>query len=398
MKAWILNVGDEVLSGKVVNTNFSTISIYFSQIGVDVTNGIIIGDNRNDIKVAVNDFMNSDVDILITTGGLGPTHDDFTKEVISETLDLKLLYSEKASNDMFNYFLEKKNDCNIKQVYYPEGSIVITNRLGSADGFIIEKNNKMIISLVGVPFEMEGMLKDEVLPYLQAKGNVKLCKEYLVMGDSESGIENRLIPFIDSHPYVSICPYCAPGKLRYQLTADKYYEDAFNKTVEDFEEFMGDLIVCDKYIEIEEIVVKELLDKDYHISFAESCTGGMIASTLINVSGASNVINESYITYSNKSKIDLLNVKESTINNHSVVSAEVVKEMVLGLYDRTKSEVCISVSGYADGDNAGKMFFAIKVGDVLKIYDYQFRGKRNYVRLRAVRTILYELHILLKNK
>ena len=167
MKAWILSVGDEVLSGKIVNTNFSDISSYFNQIGIDVIKGITIGDDKNDIIASTIEFMeNKNVDIMITTGGLGPTHDDFTKEVISEALGIELVYNEQASVDMYNYFKERKTDCNLKQVYYPKDCIIITNPIGSADGFIIEKNNKIIISLVGVPFEMDVMMKQSVIPYL----------------------------------------------------------------------------------------------------------------------------------------------------------------------------------------------------------------------------------------
>lgn len=395
MKSWILSVGDEVLSGKTINTNFSTISSYLNQIGIDVVKGITIGDDKQDIIDSTNDFMKSEVEIMITTGGLGPTHDDFTKEVISEALGIELEYNEQASIDMFNYFKERKTDCNLKQVYYPKGCILITNSIGSADGFIIEKDNKIIISLVGVPFEMDAMMKESVIPYLKTKGKSKLYKQFIVMGDTESSIENRLIPFIKDHPYVSICPYCAPAKLRYQLTADQEHQSEFDKTVEDFRKFMGKLIVSEVEEEIEEIVVRELKKNNYSISFSESVTGGMLASTIINVSGASDVIKESYVTYSNDVKNKLLNVSFDTINKYDVVSEPVVREMVLGLYDKTSSNVCIATSGYASGENAGKVCFAIKINNKLITYTKSFRGNRNLVRLRAVRTILYELFVLL---
>lgn len=399
MKSWILSVGDEVLSGKTINTNFSTISSYFNQIGIDVIKGITIGDNKEDIINSTLSFMNSDVDVMITTGGLGPTHDDFTKEVISDALGIELVYNEQASNDMYNYFKERKNDCNLKQVYYPKDCIIISNPIGSADGFIIEKNNKIIIGLVGVPFEMDAMMKQTVIPYLKSKGKQKLYKQFLVMGDTESSIENRLLPFIDKHPNVNICPYCSPAKIRYQLTADIENEQYFLKTVNDFKEFMGDLIVSEEDQEIEEIVVKQLLNKKYTISFAESVTGGMLASTIINVLGASNVIKESYVTYSNETKNKILGVSYETINKYDVVSEEVVKEMVLGLSKITNSNVCIATSGYADkSELGGKVCFAIKVNNKLITYTQIFRGNRNLIRLRAVRRVLYELFLLLKNK
>ncbi len=395
MKSLILSVGDEVLSGKTINTNFSTISSYFSKIGIDVAKGITIGDNKEDIINVTNEFINSDIDLMITTGGLGPTHDDFTKEVISEALGLKLVFNEQASNDMYNYFKEQKKDCNIKQTYYPEGAIIITNPIGSADGFIIEIKNKIIISLVGVPYEMEVMMKNMVLDYLQSKGQTKLCKEFIVMGDTESNLENKLTPFFEKYPLVSVCPYCSPAKIRYQLISTIENEKEFNLAVKEFKEQLGSLIVSEEDEEIEEIIVRELKKLNYNISFAESITGGMLASTIINVDGASEVIQESYVTYSNDVKIKLVNVNYDTIKNNDIVSEEVVNEMTLGLYDKTKSNVCISVSGYASGEYAGKVCFAIKVNDKIKLYTQYFRGNRNLIRLRAVRRILYELYILL---
>lgn len=395
MKSWILSVGDEVLSGKTINTNFSTISTYFSQIGVDVVKGITIGDNREDIINATKSFMNSDVDVMITTGGLGPTHDDFTKEVISEALGLELVYNEQASIDMYNYFKERKTDCNLKQVYYPKDCIIITNPIGSADGFIIEKGNKIIISLVGVPFEMDAMMKQSVLPYLKSKGKMKLYKQFIVMGDTESSLENKLTPLFNKYPLVSVCPYCSPAKIRYQLTSEIENKDQFEMAVNEFKSFLGKLIVSEEDEEIEEIVVRELKERNYKISFGESVTGGLLASTIINVEGASSVIEESYVTYSNNIKNKLLNVSLDTIEKFDVVSEEVVNEMVIGLSKETKSNVCVAVSGYASGENSGKVCFAISINNRIKLFTQYFRGNRNLIRLRAVRRILYELHILL---
>lgn len=397
MKSWVLSVGDEVLSGNVVNTNHSTIASYLDLIGVDVVKGIIVGDDKEEIKTAVLDFIKSDAEVLITTGGLGPTHDDFTKEVISDTLNIKLVYNEQASNDLFNYFREKKTDCNVKQVYYPEGCTILQNKIGSADGFVIEYNNKYIISLVGVPFEMVKLLKEEVIPFLESRGTSKIYKSYIIMGECESALENKLIPFIKSHPHVSICPYCAPGKIRYQLTAEKKYEQEFNKTDQEFKEFMGKLIVSEHDEEIETIVYRELKEHGYYISCAESCTGGLLASTIINVSGASDIINESYVTYSNEAKIKVLKVKKESIEKYDVVSEEVVKEMANGLFALTSSNVCLAVSGYAGptGENVGKVCYAIRINNKIYSYSDHYHGSRNFIRLMTVRRILYKLHCLL---
>ena len=225
--------------------------------------------------------------------------------------------------------------------------------------------------------------------------------EYIILDYCDLGDEDLYI--VDSEGIVRIVgfiyPYGDSGAFLGEYLRDIEYEKEFNETVKDFRDFMGKLIVSEEDVEIEEIIVKELINKNYTISTAESVTGGMIASTIINVNGSSEVIKESYVTYSNEVKNKLLNVSFDTINKYDVVSEEVVKEMALGLYGLTKSEVCISVSGYAGpGDNMGKVCYAIKVNNYLKTYTGSFRGNRNLIRLRAVRRILYDLHIIFKEK
>ncbi len=402
MKTWILCVGDEVLQGKVLNTNAQTISSSLDKIGVDTSKVITIGDNRNDIKEVTKSFLRSNEQIMITTGGLGPTHDDFTKEVISETLEIPLVINDQAKQDMYNYFGEEKKDSNLKQIYYPKGSIIITNTIGTADGFILEVENefgfpKIIICLVGVPFEMEKMLEDSVIPYLISKGNVKLVQEYIAMGNGESYFENILLPIVNKYQNVNLAPYCSLGKIRYQITSSKQYEKEFNDCKKEFEKVMEQYIVSKTNQEIEEVIVEKLQEKNYTISFAESCTGGLLSSTIVNVSGASDVLKESIVTYSEQSKQKRLHVKKETIDKYTVVSIEVVKEMVQGLKEMTNSNVSIAVSGYAgpSGDK-GRICYAIDINGKIFAEEKRFQGNRNIIRLRTVRWILYKLYVLLK--
>lgn len=404
MKALILNVGNEVLSGKVVNTNSSFLAKELSKVGVEVVKNVVVADEINSLNEEIDHFLESNIDLLITTGGLGPTHDDFTKEALCERLGLELVLHDDALNILNKYFDKNMADCNLKQAYFPKNSILIPNKLGTADGAIFECKGKLFIILVGPPYELEPMVKDSVLPYLQELTNINyLVKEYIVMGEGESKLEDLLIPIYQKYKKVNIAPYASLGKIRYQLTALSDDKDEFNDANFAFSQLLQNYIISENLEEIEDVVVKELNRLNFHISFAESCTGGMVVSKIINVSGASSIINESLVTYSNEAKIKYLKVSKQTIDKYGVVSDEVIKEMLEGLYQLTNSEVCVAVSGIA-GPNGGTklkpvglVHFGIKIKDKIFLEHKIFKGNRSMIRTRTTLWVLYRLFFLLKN-
>lgn len=408
MKAVILNVGDEVLEGRVINTNSSFLSSSLLKVGIKTEKIVVVGDNERTLQNEINSFINSDCDLLITTGGLGPTHDDFTKELLAKTLDIEMILNKDAKELLDNYFKDKYADCNLKQAYFPKDSIIIPNKLGTADGAIIEKNNKIFIILVGPPFEMKPMFNDSVLPYLKRKAKVSiLINEYVLMGICESEAEDMLKLLYEKYPNINIAPYASIGKIRYQITGAADETEMFIKACTDFQELFSEYIVTSTIfnkdlLEIEELVVNNLKKKKYHISFCESCTGGMLVSKIINVNGASDVINESLVTYSNEAKIKYLNVNKETIQKYGVVSEQVVYEMANGLYRLTGSEVCVSVSGIAGptGGTANKpvglVHFAIRIDNNTLCFHRVFRGGRDQIRTGATMFILYKINSLLK--
>ena len=405
MKAVILSVGDEVLSGKVVNTNAAYIAHELETIGVETIYTIVIGDNKETLVNELNRFNESEYDLLITTGGLGPTHDDFTKEVIFESLGLKLELNAEAKLVLDKYYKGDYAKCNIKQAYFPRESIIIPNFKGTACGAITDINNKIYVILVGPPFEMKPMVKDSVIPYLNQKlNNDLLIKEYQVMGIGESQAEELLVGVFNKYDCVNLAPYAKPYQIRYQITAHEKNKKEFNEICDEFEKIMDDYIISTNNEKIEEVVVKKLQQLNYHISTAESCTGGMIASTIVNVSGSSSVFNESVVTYSASAKQKYLEVKQDTIDKYNVVSDEVVCEMAYGLRKLTGSEVCITVSGVAGPTGGtvnkpvGLVHFAILVNDQIRVYSQVFRGDREMVRVRATNQCLYELYRILKDK
>ena len=404
MKAYILNVGDEVLSGKVINTNASYLSMELESIGIDPYKHITVGDDAKMMNAAVDEFLESEAKILITTGGLGPTHDDFTKELISKKFGFELVLNQEAKIILDNYYKCDYPSCNLKQAYFPKEATIIPNYNGTACGMILEALDKIVIVLVGPPFELKPMVTDTVIPFLKSKlKNEILLKQYYLMGISESSMEQMLLDYYPKYKKVNVAPYASIERIRVQITSIKEYEDEFKAACKEFEERLNIHIIGTDGKVIEEKVVGELQRLGYHISTAESCTGGLIAATIINVSGSSSVINESLVTYSNDAKNKYLGVSFETIKKVGVVSEEVVTEMANGLYKLTNSEVCICVSGIAGptGGTAkkpvGLVHFAIKINDNMYTYNNVFRGGREVVRKRSVSFALYKLYMLLKN-
>lgn len=404
LKALILAVGDEVTSGRVINSNASFLSQTLDKIGITTVKMVAVPDDKLAIKNEVEFFIKSDIDLLVTTGGLGPTHDDFTKEVVFETMGIKLEKREEAVELLNKYFRGNYVECNLKQTYYPIDATLLPNDLGTAMGAVGTWNGKIVSILVGPPKELIPMVNNYLVPYLsKLTDSVYLTKEFIVMGTGESKVEELLKDYYkETNPYVTTNPYFSLGKIRYLIKAKKTDSDKFNEAVEAFKRIMKEFIVTDNpSLEIEDLVLEKLKKNNYHISFSESCTGGMLASKLINTSGASAVINESFVTYADSAKIFTLGVNPETIKKYDVVSREVVEEMALGLQNKTKCEVCVSVSGYAgptggtDKTPVGTVWYAIRINDKTYSYCDYFKTSRNVLREKVTMNIFYHLFKLL---
>lgn len=392
MKAIILSIGNEVLTGKTINTNAAFIASELEKLGIETTKTVVIPDNEEDISREVKDFLSSDASLLFTTGGLGPTHDDLTKEVICKELGYELVVNEQAKKDMFNYFNEEKNDCNVKQTYFPKEAIILKNKIGSADGAILKKGNKAIILLVGPPYELIPMFKEEVIPNLEEYKEKLLIQDFICMGNSESYFENLLYDLIQKNKFVSIAPYAQNGVVRFRIKADYKFLNEFYHAVEEFRDIMGNYIVSDDGRSVEEVLVALLKEKNLTISFAESMTGGTLASKIVSVPGASDVLKESLVTYSEEVKNKYFGIDFSKVN---VVSEECAEGMAKGLANVTKSDICVSVTGYAgpSGEEVGKVCYAIKAKDLVISACAKFRGNRDMIIERAARYILYQTFV-----
>lgn len=412
MVAEILAVGTELLMGQISNTNAQYITKRLNDVGVNVYYHSVVGDNPQRMKECVSLAL-SRADVLITTGGLGPTKDDITKETIAEAFGLKLVRHEETFQkikDFFERVNRKMMDNNIKQAYIPENSLVIPNNNGTAPGCMIEKDNKVVIMLPGPPKEMIPMFENTIYPYFAQKtGQTIESKMLKVFGLGESEMETKILDLVESQSNPTIAPYVSQGEIVIRLTARckdcKVANEMFNPVIEKMKDCLGSNLYALNGESLEEIVVGLLKERDISISVAESCTGGMLASKLVNVPGVSQVFERGYVSYSSQAKIDILGVSPQTIKTFGVVSRETAIEMVNGLIDRTKSRAGISITGIAGPDGGtdnravGSVFVAVRLDNAVECIELKLNGDRERVRHMACLNALNFLrNMILENE
>ncbi len=354
MKAEILAVGTELLMGQIVNTNAQYISSKLPEAGVGVYYHSVVGDNparlEDSLKLAL-----ERCDIVITTGGLGPTQDDLTKETISRVCGKKLVIHEESLNKIKNYFSRlgrQMTPNNEKQAYMPEGCIVLKNNNGTAPGCIIEMGEKAVIMLPGPPVEMKPMFLDYVMPYFKNKGAYSLESVILrVFGIGESAMETKIMDLIDGQTNPTIATYAKEGEVTIRITASvpmgQSAEQILMPVVNEIKRRTGENLYSDKDETLDSVAAGLLLENNITIATAESCTGGLISEMLTDVPGISKVFMGGAVTYSNEAKMEYLGVKEQTLKAHGAVSRETAAEMAEGIRKRLKTDIGISVTGIA---------------------------------------------------
>lgn len=398
----LISVGTELLLGNIVNTNAAYLAEQCANCGLSCFYQTVVGDNEERLQETVKAGLKRS-DILILTGGLGPTDDDLTKEVVTKAMKKKLVEDEKAREMIQTYFDNRgmvitKN--NWKQALVPEGAIVMYNNNGTAPGLIVESGEKCAILLPGPPNEMKPMFEEYVKDYLKKKNpevivstTVKLC------GIGESTVATMIQDMLDQQSNPTIAPYAKTGEVHLRVTAKAADEKSANKlikpVVKQLKTRLAEYIyTTDENTTLENAIVDLLVANKLTVSTVESCTGGMIAARLINVSGVSDVFKMGHITYSNKAKKKILGVKKRTLEKHTAVSAEVAQEMVKGVEMVSKADVCVSVTGLAgpDGGTAkkpvGLVYIACSVKGNVTVQEYHFNGNRAKIRENATASAL----------
>lgn len=393
MKAEILAVGTELLMGQIANTNAQYISSRLPAAGIGVYYHSVVGDNPERIKECLSLAL-SRSDIIITTGGLGPTQDDLTKETIAALVNKKLVLDKESMEKMKAFFKDRKRKMpqnNNKQAYLPEGSIIIRNKNGTAPGCIIEENDKVIVMLPGPPSEMKPMFEEGVMPFFESRSGFWLKSRFLkIFGIGESTVEDNLIDLIDRQTNPTIAPYAKDGEITLRITA-RYKKDSENADIitpveDEIRKRFGDAVYSSENKSLAQVAAEMLLKRKTTISLAESCTGGLLSSKLTEIPGISEVFDRAAVTYSNRSKIDELGVKQETLEKYGAVSEQTAAEMADGIRNAASTDIGISVTGIAGPDGGtpekpvGTVYIALSHKNGVDVQKLELWGDRNRIR------------------
>lgn len=402
MKVELISVGTEILLGNIVNTNAAYLSEQCAALGLSCYYQTVVGDNEERLTETIQTALGR-ADILILSGGLGPTQDDLTKETAAKVLNKKLVLDEDSKENLISYFDKRGIEMtanNWKQALVPEGCIVVQNANGTAPGIIMEENGKSVILLPGPPNELIPMFRDSIYPYLDklepgtiVSTTVKVC------GVGESTAETMVEDLINKQTNPTIATYAKTGEVHLRVTAKADDEQTARRLVKPMvkelkKRFGTDIYTTEDGTSLEKAVVDLLLLQKMTVCTAESCTGGLVAARLINVPGVSEVFKMGFVTYSNKAKRRQLGVKKTTLDKYGAVSAQAAKEMVKGAAMTTKADVTLAVTGIAGPDGGtqekpvGLVYIACNVRGTITVNEYKFNGNRAKVRETTVSSAL----------
>lgn len=395
----LISVGTELLLGNIVNTNTQFLAEKCALLGLSMYYQTVVGDNHDRLAQTVRTALERS-DVVILTGGLGPTEDDVTKEVCAEVMGYPMEEDPHTRERIEEYFRNSAYkvipDNNWKQAQVPAGARVLDNDNGTAPGLILEKDGKIAVLLPGPPVEMKPMFINQVYPYLQSlQPEVIRSQMIKICGIGESAVEEKLLDLIDGQTNPTIATYAKTGEVHVRVTAKAADEEAARKimkpVVKEIRRRLGDFVYSTKENETLEMAVVKLLEKyELTATTAESCTGGLLAGRLVNVPGASEIFREGLITYSNKAKRKYLDVSKSTLKKYGAVSEQTAKEMAAGGVFATDSDVCVAVTGLAGPDGGteekpvGLVYIATYLKGSVKVESYHFKGDRAKIREQAV--------------
>lgn len=389
----IITIGDELLIGQTIDTNSAFIAQQLNTAGIHVKRRLAIADEKNAIREAIDESI-VNADLLFLTGGLGPTADDITKPTLAEYFDTNLVMNETVLKHVQQIFAKRNRpflERNKKQAEVPENCQILFNRLGTAPGMWFEKDGRIIISLPGVPFEMQTIMEEEVMPRLKErfKGNFIYHKTMMTVGLGESFIAEKILDIETSLPaHIHLAYLPTPGFVKLRLTAESNdkaaLETEVNVWAELIQQRLGNSVAAMEDISLEEIVAKALSEHRLTLSLAESCTGGYIANQITNLNGSSVYFNGSIISYANIVKEDILLVPKETLMTVGAVSEATVIQMAEEVRRKLKSDIGIGISGIlgpggaTDEKPVGLVWIAIANKDKTETREFHFL----YDRLR----------------
>ncbi len=396
--AEILCVGTELLLGDIVNTNAAFLSQRLAELGICVYKHTAVGDNPERLKIAIANALETS-DLVITSGGLGPTYDDLTKETVAEYFSRPLYMHKESLEKIKNYFartgraMTKNNE---KQAMMPQGATVLENNYGTAPALAIcnEQENKTVIMLPGPPNELTAVFNEQVIPYLHSRsGSVIASKNIYLFGIGESALEDKIKHIMSSAQNPSVAPYCKEGEVRLRVTAKS---DTKAQALEMCDEMIKSIYSTEigKYIygidvdSLENALVTNLLKQKMTVCCAESLTGGLIGERITSISGSSAVFKGGCITYTNEMKENLLGVSHNTLEKFGAVSKETAMEMACRARELLMTDIAVSATGLAgpsggtDDTPVGTVFIGIstKNGESYRMLSLSGKKSREYIR------------------
>jgi nicotinamide-nucleotide amidase len=401
MKAAVVTIGDEILIGQIIDTNSSYIAKALDKIGIATHEMLSISDDKKHILNTFNLLQNT-VDVVIVTGGLGPTKDDITKKTFCDYFEDNLIENEEVlfhvKSIIEGIYKRPITQINREQALVPTKAKVLFNKAGTAPGMWMEKENTVFISLPGVPYEMKYLVDNEVIPKLVKKFERPFIVHQTIMtyGRGESMIAEQIEEWEDNLPiFIKLAYLPSPGKVRLRLTArgtnEQVLKNEIKSQVQKLDLLLRDIIVGYNEDEPIEVVLGKLLtEKKVTIATAESCTGGKIAATLSAVPGASNYFKGSVVSYATETKINVLGIDNEVVEKYGVVSAAVASEMVKSVQKIMASDFAIATTGNAGpakGDEQaelGTVFIAIATQNEVYVEEFNFGQPREKVIDRAV--------------
>jgi len=413
MKAEIISIGSEILRGQISDTNANFIAKKLIESGIDLEYISAVSDNPESLLSTLKLALQRS-DLIITTGGLGPTEDDITYQTIARALNLKLIKYPEAEENL-KRILKKINatlsPSNLKQTYLPEGAKIVINKYGTATAMILEKYNKIICSFPGVPHEMKRLIEENLIPYLKEKfppSMIKKSKTLKITGLGESSVNELIRDYMNKQTNFSFGIYANPEDIQVQITTqaptEKEVEKLLQSSVNQLTKILGNYVYGTDKQSLEEVVGNLLKTKKLKVAVAESCTGGMMGEMITRIPGSSEYFQGGVISYNAKVKEDLLEISPKVIEEYGEVSEQTAQLMAEVVRRCCHSDIGISITGIAGPGGAtekkkvGLVYMALADGKKTITQKHQLFGGRQLIRLRSARRALNMLRMYLMGK
>ena len=403
MKVEIITTGTELLLGEIINTNFTWLAQELNRRGFDVLYQTTVGDNPERMKEVL-DIAARRADIVITSGGLGPTRGDITKEMVADYCGADMYMNLEVWNHIHD-LLSKRNICiaanNEKQALVPSGAIVLHNEVGTAPGLILEQDDKTFIMLPGPPFELKHVCEKELFPYFEQRfPHLGIIKSHTLklLGIGESNLAEMLDDIIVHQSNPTIALYARRGEILVRLTAKAFSEEEADALITDMQEKVENIVGTYVYgydnDTLPDVLGKELLSRQQTIAFAESCTGGLVSSMMTDVPGSSEYVKGSVISYTNEVKNSVIHVSKTTLSKKGAVSEETALEMARGVRELIGSDMAVSITGLAGPGGGtrkkpvGLVYIAVADANGEACREFSFGGTRTQIKHRAAMAAL----------